>query len=187
MSIMKSLQLNNIVVVFDQALYAKAAEVTWKRPETFKNIILRMGVFHATCNFMGTIGKRFADAGLRDLCVEAGVIADGSITGVLDGHRYNRAIRLHKLLYEAFLRLAWKGFRPWLEENHPEDLLHLEETLQEKKFVFYYYCLVLSSLITPQLTNVVREWSRLSYVVGGLPKHKLFKEFIASFIAIERF
>lgn len=56
---------------------------------------------------MATIGKWFADAGLRDLCVEAGVIADGSISGVIDGHRYNRAVRLHKLLYEAFLRLAW--------------------------------------------------------------------------------
>lgn len=129
-SIMKSLQLNNIVVVFDQALYAKAAEITWKRQELFKNIILRMGVFHTTCNFMATIGKRFADAGLRDLCVEAGVIADGSISGVIDGQRYNRAVRLHKLLYEAFLRLAWKGFHPWLEQNHQEDLVHLEATLK---------------------------------------------------------
>ncbi|KAL1262233.1 hypothetical protein QQF64_007498 [Cirrhinus molitorella] len=129
-SIMKSLQLNNIVVVFDQALYAKAAEITWKHQELFKNIILRMGVFHTTCTFMATIGKRFADAGLRDLCVEAGVIADGSVSGVIDGHRYNRAVRLHKLLYEAFLRLAWKGFYPWLEQNHQEDLIHLEAILQ---------------------------------------------------------
>ncbi len=42
-----------------------------------------MGVFHTTCIFMATIGKRFADAGLRDLCVEVGVIADGSISGLL--------------------------------------------------------------------------------------------------------
>ena len=129
-SIMKSLQLNNIVVVFDQALYAKAAEITWKHQQLLKDIILRMGVFHTTCNFMATIGKRFGDAGLRDLCVEAGVIADGSISGVIDGHRYNRAVRLHKLLYEAFLRLAWKGFLPWIEENHQEDVIHLEATLQ---------------------------------------------------------
>lgn len=89
-----------------------------------------MGVFHTTCIFMATIGKWFADAGLRDLCVEAGVIADGSISGVIDGHRYNRAVRLHKLLYEAFLRLAWKGFHPGLEQNHQEDLIHLEATLE---------------------------------------------------------
>lgn len=49
-------------------------------------------------------------------------MADGSISGVIDGHRYNRAVRLHKLLYKAFLRLAWKGFHPWLEQNHQEEL-----------------------------------------------------------------
>lgn len=70
--------------------------------------------------------QRFADAGLRDLCVEAGVIADGSISGVIYGHKYNRAVRLHKLLYEAFLRLAWEAFQPWLEEDHQEDIIHLD-------------------------------------------------------------
>ena len=43
------------------------------------------------------IGKRFQDAGLRDVCVESGVIADGSAAGVLEGRSYNRAIRFHKL------------------------------------------------------------------------------------------
>ena len=44
LNILKSLQLN-IIAVFDQALYAKAAEITWKNQELFKDIILRMGVF----------------------------------------------------------------------------------------------------------------------------------------------
>ena len=60
---------------------------------------------------LAVIGKRFGDAELRDLSVESGVIADGSIAGVLDGKKYNRAIRLHTLVYEALLRLAWK--RGW--------------------------------------------------------------------------
>ena len=68
-----------------------------------------MGVFHTICTMLAVIGKRFGDAGLRDLSVESGVIADGSIAGVLDGKKYNRAIRLHKLVYEALLRLAWSG------------------------------------------------------------------------------
>ena len=74
LNIMKTLELKEIVCVFDQALYAKAAEITWKHDDKFKNIILRMGAFHTICN-LSTIGKRFQDAGLRDLCVEAGVIA----------------------------------------------------------------------------------------------------------------
>ena len=42
-----------------------------------------MGVFHTICTMLAVIGKRFGDAGLRDLSVESGVIAGGSIAGVL--------------------------------------------------------------------------------------------------------
>ena len=79
-----------------------------------------MGVFHTACTTLSIIGKRFQDAGLRDLCVESSVMAEGSVAGVLDGRRYNRAVRLHKLMYEALMGLVWQGFRPWIEENHEE-------------------------------------------------------------------
>ena len=45
LSIMESFQLDKIVCVFDQGLYAKAAEIVWKH-DKFKNIIIRMGLFH---------------------------------------------------------------------------------------------------------------------------------------------
>ena len=71
--IMESLQLSKIVCVFDQALYAKAIE--WKHSDKLKNVILRMGIFHTiNCNLLSIIGKRFQDAGLRDLSVESSVI-----------------------------------------------------------------------------------------------------------------
>ena len=31
---------------------------------------------------------------------------------------YNRSIRVHKLLYEALMRLAWKEFQTWCNEQH---------------------------------------------------------------------
>lgn len=46
---------------------------------------------------------------LRDLAVESGVIAEGSIDSIMEGRQYKRGIRLHKLVYEALLRLAWRG------------------------------------------------------------------------------
>ena len=128
---MHALDLNAIVCVFGQALYAKACEVVWKNPDNFHPIVLRMGVFHTICTMLAVIGKRFGDAGLRDLSVESGVIADGLIAGVLDGKKYNRAIRLHKLVYEALLRLAWSGFEAWLEDGDKnelaETLLHVTD------------------------------------------------------------
>ena len=88
-----------------------------------------MGAFHTICNFLSIMGKRFQDAGLRDVCVESGVIAEGSITA-MEGRKYNRAVRLHKIVYEAMMRLAWKGFLPWLQVNHRAEVNHLDEALK---------------------------------------------------------
>ena len=90
LKIMQMLDLH----VFYQALYAKACEVAWKNQELFSPIVLRMGTFHTICTFLAVIGKRYGEAGLRDLAVESGVIADGSIAGMLDGRKYNGTVRL---------------------------------------------------------------------------------------------
>ena len=49
--IRKELKLNSIVIVMDQALFAKAAEIVWKQRKRYEKIILRMGAFHKICNF----------------------------------------------------------------------------------------------------------------------------------------
>ncbi len=108
--IRKELLLETVVVVTDQALYAKATEMAWKHRERSSNILLRMGTFHTICNALAILGKRFQDAGLRDICIESGIVAEVSINGVLDGKHYNRAIRIHKYIYEALMRLAWTEF-----------------------------------------------------------------------------
>lgn len=132
LKIMKALELNEVAVVFDQAFYAKAADVLWKNAK-FSKIVLRMGTFHTLCNFLSIIGKRFGSAGLRDIAVESGVIAEGSITGVLEGRKYNRAIRLSKVVYEALLRLAWKGFVEWLQEHHLQDVVYVNKAKEVLK------------------------------------------------------
>ena len=69
-----------------------------------------MGTFHTICNALSILGKRFRDAGLKDICIEAGIVAEGSINDVLDGKHYNRAVRVHKYIYEALMTLAWEEF-----------------------------------------------------------------------------
>lgn len=121
-----TLQLKSIMVVLDQALYAKATEILWKYPDIFKGIVQRMGAFHTICTLLSILRKRFQDAGLRDICIESGVLAEGSVSGVLDGRRYNRSVRFHKLMYEALQRLAWKGFQSWVE-NFPVKNLSVQQ------------------------------------------------------------
>jgi len=100
----------DIVVTFDQAIYAKAQEIIWSTNGEFSNVVVRMGAFHTSMTFMAVIGKRFGDAGLMSLMVESGVLASGSAPAVLNGKHYNRAIRLHKLVMEALQRLRWQEF-----------------------------------------------------------------------------
>ena len=70
--IRKVLNLKEIVVIMDQALYAKAAEIKWQHPNTYSFIILRLGTFHTICNLMSIIGKRFEDARLKDYALSQG-------------------------------------------------------------------------------------------------------------------
>lgn len=110
LQIKETMNLQSIVVVIDQALYAKATEIKWKHRSQFNDLVLRMGVFHTICTFLSVIGKRFQDAGLQDISIESGVIAEGPVCGVLQGGKYNSAIRLQKLMFEALNWLACIGF-----------------------------------------------------------------------------
>ena len=55
--IKNTLKLQNNVIVFDHALYAKATDIVWKNTEKLKYIILRMAVFHTICNLLSIIDK----------------------------------------------------------------------------------------------------------------------------------
>ena len=123
------LRQQDVVVVVDQAIYAKAKDVVWSRPQEFKRIVLCMGAFHICCNFLGVISKRFADGGLSDILVESGTVALGSLTGVLSGHHYNRAVRAHKLMFESLLHLKWIAFGNWISTEHA-NLTTKEEDLK---------------------------------------------------------
>ena len=85
------------IIVFDQAIYAKALEVIWQNQETFQRLVIRMGSFHTICSFVAAIGKRFGDAGLGDIVTESGIVGSGSVAVVLYGRHYNRALRTHKV------------------------------------------------------------------------------------------
>ena len=73
-------------------------------------INLRMGGFHATCVFLGVIGKQFGDAGLKDVMVEAGIVGEDAAQKVLRGRHYNSGMRAHLYIAEAMTRLKLDAF-----------------------------------------------------------------------------
>ena len=52
------------------------------------------------------MGKYLRGSGFEEVLVESGICAGGSIDKVVVGKCHNRAVRVHKLTYEALERLT---------------------------------------------------------------------------------
>ena len=128
------LQLSAVVCVFDQAFYAKAMEVYWKHKELFDGIFIMMGAFYLFLMLLGVIGSRFGDAGLRELAVQSDVVAEGSVDKSLNGKQYNRAVHLHKCVYEALMRLLLKEFESSVQSLPTLNLEQLKLELNQEEF-----------------------------------------------------
>ncbi|KAG8180959.1 hypothetical protein JTE90_024708 [Oedothorax gibbosus] len=63
--------------------------------------------------------------------VESGIIAEGSVNGILSGKHYNRSIRCHKLVYEALSRLLWNAFLGLLSVDQHSESIKICERLCE--------------------------------------------------------
>ena len=86
---------------------------------------LRMEGFHACCSFLAVIGKRFGDAGLKDLIIESGLhLGDGTVEQILKGKQYNNAMRIHHVVAKVLRRKKTDAFTRWLRENGDIDKLH---------------------------------------------------------------
>ena len=85
---------------------------------------------HPLMMFLGIIGKRFGDAGYRDILVQSEVIADGSVDRALTGKMYNRSVRAVKLTYEALSRLLVEKFEFESDPEFAAVLSNLKEIIR---------------------------------------------------------
>ena len=51
-AIIKKLGQANVVITFDDALYCRAKELVWHKPNLFANVIVRLGGFHIAQNYL---------------------------------------------------------------------------------------------------------------------------------------
>ena len=88
--IAQNLQQDHCIITLDQAVYAKAIEIVWKKESEFNIVVLWMGAF---CMFLSVLGSQFGDAGLTDLLVESEIIGPSAVKLVMLGKHYNKAVR----------------------------------------------------------------------------------------------
>ena len=115
----EALGINEADIVLDHAIYRIALEILMdpRNLELMRFINLRMGGFHASCIFIAVIGKRFAAAGLKDLCVESDLVGTASAERIMKGKQYNRAVRALKIVYKALQRSKLEEFKNWLSRR----------------------------------------------------------------------
>ena len=101
----KNVGLNIIFITFDQALYCRAKELIWLHPVDFVDVIIRLGGFHTAMNFMKANGQYIDASGLKDVWVESEVFGENTTLHMLAGHAYNKAVRGHKLTFEALWQI----------------------------------------------------------------------------------
>lgn len=89
------------IVTFDQPLFQKASEIVYAKEMP---IILRLGGFHLLMSFMGAVGFIMTGSGLKD--VWAQIYARVTVSHMVAGHAYSRAIRAHFLTHWALTILV---------------------------------------------------------------------------------
>ena len=64
-SISQHLDVPEIVLVFDEAIYAKVQMIMWKQDEFIKHTFIQLGEFHTLMSYCSGIGEIFKDAALK--------------------------------------------------------------------------------------------------------------------------
>ena len=68
---------------------------------------------------------------MKDIFIESQIVAEGFISGVIDGKHYNRGAQAQKYLYEALMRLAWAEFTKRLESSDPNHRITVASFLEQ--------------------------------------------------------
>ena len=66
-------------------------------------------------NFLGVIGQHMSDSGLSELWVECGLLGTNAAHNVMSGKGYARAIRTHKLTFQAHWQLLLPRLYTYLD------------------------------------------------------------------------
>ena len=104
-----ALQLESVIIVFDQAIYVKATDSLEKSCSLWKH--------HSSFSYHRNAASNnwHFIFGIQSIVVE-----EGSVGSLLNGKHYNRGVRFHKLVYKVCTRLVWEGFITWISENNEQ-------------------------------------------------------------------
>ena len=99
--------------------------------ERYSSCLVMLGIFHTIMMFLGVMRKRFADARLKDLLIQSGVVAKRSIDKSLCEKQYNQLVRSVKLVCEAFSRILLEMLHEQFENEHELLFYNLKDKITD--------------------------------------------------------
>lgn len=99
-----------ISVNYDLAITNKAYRIQAENSPTFDRLFIRIGSFHVELSFYKAVGKYIEGSGIPVLFQQSGLVAEGSLNGILTGKNYNRCKRVHDIAHVGFKILHFKEF-----------------------------------------------------------------------------
>lgn len=155
----RSLKQTTVFTTFDQPLYMKARDILataeQKQDTSLANVILRLGGFHLLMSYLGSIGNIMSGSGLTELW--STIYAAESVSKMLSGHHYARAIRAHFLTHAALSVILLNDIL--LEESDRE---HVETLLSDiKSFAPSFDSIQEDSILEKLSSNLSQHMSNL--------------------------
>lgn len=100
-----------VLSTFDLGGCMKALPLIWKFPDEYKLHVVTPGSFHTVMNYMGMLtGHKCAGSGYSEILLEAGLVTSGSLTRVVKGKAYAKALFCLKTVSEAMEQLLIDRF-----------------------------------------------------------------------------
>ena len=103
--LLRQLEIPYIFAHADEMVYAKLCHILWKHKDIYENIIVLMGGFHQLRVKQRLLFKRYSFRGMKQWCVDAETIADGSADQAFEGRHYYRCMRIHKECFDALVQM----------------------------------------------------------------------------------
>ena len=104
-------------ITLDLQLYIIAQEIRFNNWEELNHFVIRMVGFHIMELYWKILGKRYAESGLDDLLIEAGVFGKNATSIIMQGKHYKQCMLAHKLMFEVMCRLQWQAFFKWIVQQ----------------------------------------------------------------------
>jgi len=119
------------IITFDQLLYMKARAIIAAEPECseLKSTIVRLGGFHLLISYLCTIGNIMEGSGLEARWQT--VYRKLTISHIMTGHAYARAVRAHMLTYQALVAILVER-SPNVKETITAELMQLYSDVLNK-------------------------------------------------------